>query len=144
VEQLKKLNNIQTSQHMSRAEIISKINTFQLKYFLGEEVPTEKYEGTGMNLFLVAKSEECADSAIECAKSQGVLLKRLWSKPFHQLGVFEKRFQHISEKDCKTAEEAARCLLVVPIPPVLSADDIAKVCNALCEINKRNYFEGWF
>jgi len=105
---------------------------------------TEQYEGTGMNLFLVMKSQDDAIKAMEYAESKNVLLKRLWPKPFHKHRVFERVELNTTKLECAKADEVSRLLTVLPVPPGLLDVNIEKMCQVLKEINEMKYIEGWF
>jgi dTDP-4-amino-4,6-dideoxygalactose transaminase len=95
---------------------------------------------TGSHLLLLAPTAEAASGASRAARARGVLLRPVWDRAYYQHLLFARHGLtpgQLRVPSAPRAEELARRLLSVPLPPTLAEADLDLLATVLDDITTR-------
>jgi 8-amino-3,8-dideoxy-alpha-D-manno-octulosonate transaminase len=95
---------------------------------------------TGSHLLLLAPTAEAASRASRAARTRGVLLRTVWDRAYYQHALFTRHGLAPGQLRVATApraEDLARRLLSVPLPPTLAEADLDLVADVLDDVTQR-------
>lgn len=95
---------------------------------------------TGSHLLLLAPTADAASGASRAARARGVLLRPVWDRTYYQHALFARHGLAPGQLRVATtprAEDLARRLLSVPLPPTLAESDLDLVADVLDDVTTR-------
>lgn len=95
---------------------------------------------TGSHLLLLAPTAEAASGASRAARARGVLLRPVWDRTYYQHLLFTRHGLTPGQLRVATApraEDLARRLLSVPLPPTLAEADLDLLAAVLEDVTTR-------